>query len=76
MSIEIQVSDRVVIHDVHVYAETSLHVYRKTLHDVRNQLRLGDRVREGCRIGLSDGWERFPVSGPLPEQYVEAIAYD
>ena len=76
MAIEIEVSDRVVLHDTFVYAETSRHVYRKKMSTSLGVLRLGDRVREGCRIHLADGWERFPVNDPLPEAYIESIAYD
>lgn len=76
MSINVMVSDRVLLLGQMVYAETRRHVFRKHIPEGSTSiLRLGDAVRDTHVIPLS-GWERFPKAGVLPPVYVQAVTFD
>jgi len=72
--VSIQVSDRVILHERHVYAETNKHVFRRREPNTLAVLRCGDLVRESARINLRD-WECFPRHN-LPPAYVQATAIE
>jgi len=74
VSINVMVSERVLLLGNTVYAETRRHVFRKHVGP-RHQsiLRLGHAIRDSRVIPLAE-WECFSKRGALPAVYLQAVA--
>lgn len=78
MSINVKVSERVLMVGRAVYAESRRYVFRKhsMMSDGASILRLANTVRSSGVIPLA-GWECFSKqAGGLPEVYLEAVTLE